>query len=304
MGLVQSIIDDLHDPSITHFGELNKGFSAAKKYILYSNEDVSKYILKVYDIEKAERRKVEFDVLKQHYNNAVSCQRPIKFGIHAEHQACYMILSYLSGMSGDKAIPGRSVEEQYKLGVSAGKELRKIHFIHPMKPFDWYGKRTEKYQTKMEECKKLGLTFYRQAFIENYIKEHIHLLRHSTVSFQHDDFHPQNMIVSDDGAISIIDFDSYDWGDPFEEFFKLPKYTIYVSPYFAKGQVHGYFNSKISGAFWRKYNLFVALNQHASQLGGIASNNLAYVQERTRYIMETHDFRHHGAPDWFNNCLV
>ncbi|TMV43740.1 aminoglycoside phosphotransferase family protein [Paenibacillus mesophilus] len=304
MSLVQYIIDELQGSSITHFEELNKGFSTAKKYVLYSKDNVSKYILKVYGIEKAERRKVEFDLLKRHYNNNVSCQRPIKFGINAEHQACYMVLSYFNGVSGDKFIPSRSVEEQYSLGVLAGRELRKIHLITPLKPFDWYGKRTEKYQKKMDECKKLGLTFYQQKFIENYIKDNIHLLKDSRVSFQHDDFHPQNMIVNDNGAISIIDFDSYDWGDPFEEFFKLPKFTIYVSKYFAKGQVDGYFNSKIPDTFWRKYNLFVALNQHASQLGSVTSNNLAYVQERTRYIIETHDFRHNNAPDWFNNCHV
>jgi aminoglycoside phosphotransferase (APT) family kinase protein len=301
---MRELIDELQDLSITRYEELNKGFSTAKKYVLYSKDDAPNYILKIYGIEKAERRKVEFDLLQRHSKNNVSCQTPIKFGIHDEHQVCYIVLSYLDGVSGDKSIPCRHVEEQYNLGILAGQELRKIHSINPLKPFDWYGKRTEKYHKKMEECAKLGLTFYKQDFIEDYIKDSIHLLKDSAVTFQHDDFHPQNMIVRDDGSISIIDFDSYDWGDPLEEFFKLPKYTIQVSTYFAKGQIAGYFNNKIPDTFWRKYNLFVALNQHASQLGGAASNNLQYVRERTRYILETHDFRNNGAPDWFNNCRI
>jgi aminoglycoside phosphotransferase (APT) family kinase protein len=125
-----------------------------------------------------------------------------------------MVLSYLNGVSGDKSIPSRSVDEQYSLGVLAGKELRKIHLITPLIPFNWYGKRTAKYQKKIAECKNLGLTFFQQEFIESYIIDNIHSLKDSTVTFQHDDFHPQNMIVKDDGAILIIDFDSYDWGDP------------------------------------------------------------------------------------------
>ncbi|MBE1442602.1 aminoglycoside phosphotransferase family protein [Paenibacillus sp. OAS669] len=300
MNVVQDIIEE-QDLAITHVEELNVGFSTAKKYILFTKDDEAQYLLKIYGIEKTERRKNQFDLMNQHFNNHVSCPKPVQFGVNDKHQVCYMILSYLKGGSGDKTISHQSVEEQYSLGVLAGKELRKIHFITPPQPFDWYQKRTLKYQKKMDECKRLGLTFYKQAFIENYIHDHLHFIKDSLVTFQHDDFHPQNMIVKENGAISIIDFDSYDWGDPFEEFFKIPKYTIYTSLYFAKGQIEGYFEGNIPDTFWRKYNLFVALNQHASLLGGVHSNNLAYVQERTRSIIETHDFNNNGAPDWFTN---
>ncbi|RKN85382.1 aminoglycoside phosphotransferase family protein [Paenibacillus ginsengarvi] len=294
------MVDELFDPSITHCEELTHGFSGAKKYVLYAG-NVPKYVLKVYGMGRAERRKEEFELLQRHVDNQVTCPKPVKFGSNEEHQVCYMILAYLDGTGGDKAIPGRSAEEQYLLGVLAGKELRKIHLVSPSVPFDWYGKRKEKYRRKREECRKAGLTFYRQELIEPYIEDHFHMLKESSVSFQHDDFHPQNMIVNNDGAVSIIDFDSFDWGDPWEEFFKLPKYTIQVSISFARGQINGYFNGIIPETFWPKYNLFVALNQHASQLGGLAYGNLAYVQERTRYIIDTHDFRHNGAPAWFVN---
>ncbi|SHE15111.1 Phosphotransferase enzyme family [Chlamydia abortus] len=304
MNIVLELMEELRRLNITRFEGLSKGFSTAQKYVLYSKDDAPQYLLKIYGMDKAERCKIKFDLLKRHFDNAVSCQRPIQFGIHDELQVCYIVLSYVQGESGDKSIPSKSVEEQYTLGVLAGKELKTIHRVTPAKPYDWYHKRTQKYRNKVDECKRRGLTFYRQDFIEQYIQENIHWLKDSPVTFQHDDFHPQNMIVKSDGTIAIIDFDSYDWGDPFEEFFKLPKYTIYLSVSFAKGQVDGYFDHKIPETFWRKYNLFVALNQHASQLGGVISNNLAYVQERTRSIIETHDFHNNGAPDWYTRCPV
>lgn len=299
MHLIQDLIEELQGISVTHYEELSKGFSTAKKYILYTKEHVSQYILKIYGIEKADRRKAEFDLLNQHFQNHVLCQKPVQFGINEKHQVCYILLTYLEGISGDISIPLCSAEEQYHLGVLAGRELKKIHLVAPRTPFDWYRKRTQKYKNKVDECKRLGLTFYKQDYIETYIKDNIHLLKDSMITFQHDDFHPQNMIVKDDGTISIIDFDAYDWGDPIEEFFKVPKYTIHISKFFAKGQVAGYFNNKIPETFWRKYNLFVALNQHASQIGGLNSNNMEYVRERTRSIIETHDFKNDGAPEWF-----
>ncbi|NGP45143.1 aminoglycoside phosphotransferase family protein [Bacillaceae bacterium SIJ1] len=303
MDIVKKLIEQLQNDDITHYEKLTKGFSTSSKYILYVKEGTGKYILKVYPSKQRERRKMQFALLQQHVSNHVSCHKPIKFGFDDELQMCYILLSYVRGESGDQWLPTKHIEEQYHLGVSAGKELRKIHLVAPTPSFNWYQKRTAKYKHKVAQCNSLRLTFYKQDFIENYIEENIHLLKDSPVTFQHDDFHPQNIIVQADGTIAVIDFDSFDWGDPFEEFFKLPKYTVSVSPHFAKGQVDGYFDYKIPHSFWQKYNLFVALNQHASQLGGAHANHLTFVQERTRHIIDTHDFIHHGMPQWYKELI-
>ncbi|GIN59145.1 hypothetical protein J8TS2_34640 [Lederbergia ruris] len=50
--------------------------------------------------------------------------------------------------------------------------------------------------------------------------------------------------------------------------------------------------------------MFVALNLHASQIGGYTMGNLKYVQERTRYMIETHNFINNKAPEWFDNCKL
>ncbi|GAB2565407.1 aminoglycoside phosphotransferase family protein [Gracilibacillus alcaliphilus] len=295
---ITEIVTSNHLPVVT-YEELKSGYSAAKKYKLYSAEGKPLYLLKMYDILKKDRVKHEFELLKIHAKNEVSCPEAIIFNYKEEEQICYLILSYIDGASGDSTLAALEEELQYKIGLQAGKELRKIHLITPNHSFNWFKKRLDKYQHKMETCKELGLTFYKQTYVESYIKENIHLLKNSPVCFQHDDFHPQNIIIKNQKLAGIIDFDSFDWGDPFEEFFKIPKYTAQVSKYFAIGQVMGYFDNRIPEIFWRKYNLFVALNQHASQIGGYLMGNLTYVQERTRHILETHDFTHNQPPEWF-----
>jgi hypothetical protein len=50
--IVQDLIDELQDPSITRYEELNRGFSTAKKYLLYSKDDVPNYILKYTALKK------------------------------------------------------------------------------------------------------------------------------------------------------------------------------------------------------------------------------------------------------------
>ncbi|MBM7585658.1 aminoglycoside phosphotransferase (APT) family kinase protein [Bacillus pakistanensis] len=295
-------IISLHSLPVDTFEELKSGYSSAKKYKLYSVGCKPLYLLKIYTIEKRDRVEREFELLNKHYKNNVLCQKPIIFDFKKEEKICYVVLSYIDGTSGDTALATLGKDLQYEIGLQAGKELRKIHLITPDNSFNWYKKRLDKYQNKIETCKRIGLTFYKQKFIESYINENINLLKNSPICFQHDDFHPQNIIIKNKKLNGIIDFDSFDWGDPFEEFFKLPKYTIQTSTYFAKGQIMGYFDNKIPDIFWRKYNLFVALNQHASQIGGYSMGNLKYVQERTRYIIETHDFLNNKPPEWFDNC--
>ena len=72
-----------------------------------------------------------------------------------------------------------------------------------------------------------------------------------------------------------------------------------ISVEFSKGQVDGYFAGFVPDYFWRKYNLFVALNFHASIIGGHHQNNLEKVRERQKNIFDTHDFVTHGAPEWY-----
>lgn len=285
--------------SVDSYEELKSGYSPAKKYKLYSAERKPLYLLKIYDLKKKDRIKQQFKLLNKHYQNKVLCPKPVLFDFKEEEQICYLILSYLEGASGDIVLPTLTEDSQYKIGLQAGKELRKIHLMTPETSFNGYKKRLNKYQNKRATCKRLGLTFYQQKFVENYINEHIHLLKNSPVCFQHDDFQPQNIIIKNQKIAGIIDFDSFDWGDPFEEFFKLPKYTVQTSIHFAKGQVMGYFACSIPDEFWKKYNLFVALNQHASQIGGYLMGNLEYVKERTKHIIDTHDFITNKPPKWF-----
>lgn len=47
------------------------------------------------------------------------------------------------------------------------------------------------------------------------------LLNGRTQSYQHGDYHVGNMIISPDNALSIIDFNRSDFGDPWEEFNRI-----------------------------------------------------------------------------------
>lgn len=278
---------------------LLKGYSNDEKYLLELNNKTT-LLMKVSNMKDYDRKKQEFDYLNIHYKNGVKCSKPLDFFIIEKFNVCITILTYLEGKSGDEVLPLLPNEIQYSLGYEAAIELRKIHEVKPSKPFDWYKRRWEKYQSKKKQLFELSCRFYKQDEIENYIGENFMILKDSCIRFQHDDFQPMNIIINEKELIGIIDFNRYGWGDPIEDFFKLPKYTNEISMHFSKGQIDGYFNNAIPDIFWRKYNLFVALNFHASIIGGHSYNQLDKVRERQIKIYNTHDFETHGVPEWYS----
>ena len=184
--------------------------------------------------------------------------------------------------------------------------MKKIHRCTPENEIDWYEIRWNKYLRKKQDVRKNNLSFTKQKYIKSYIEKNFILLRNSPIAFQHDDFIPRNIIIDEKNQVlsGIIDFNRYDWGDPWEVFFIIPKYPVEISIPFAIGQIAGYFEDLIPDDFWQKYNLFTALNFHATILGGFTYNDLEVYEEKINRILKTHDFQYGGPPSWYTKEIA
>lgn len=63
------------------------------------------------------------------------------------------------------------------------------------------------------------------------------------------------MIISLGHSLSVIDFNRYDFGDPWEEFNRII-WSAVISPQFAIGQFNGYFEGEPPIEFFRTILLF------------------------------------------------
>lgn len=57
----------------------------------------------------------------------------------------------------------------------------------------------------------------------------------------------------------LVDFDNYDWGDPFNDFVKIALASRVDSISFSVGQIDGYFAINIPEDFWRLYSIYSAM---------------------------------------------
>jgi aminoglycoside phosphotransferase (APT) family kinase protein len=199
-------------------------------------------------------------VLGRIHGLGVRTSDPVTFGMVEALDLCYMVLSYVDGEDASERLSLMPADEQYSVGVEAGRELLKMHKMNaPGNMEAWSIRRTSKYNRQLEAYRRCGVKLPEEVAIVAFIERNLQLLEGRPNRFQHDDFHPGNLLVHGGAYVAAIDFNRYDWGDPYHDFLKIAYFSREVSIPFSIGQIDGYFNGMIPENFWNLYALYSAM---------------------------------------------
>jgi aminoglycoside phosphotransferase (APT) family kinase protein len=300
---MESVIEQI--PSLSGFTdikELHKGFSDERKFIV-SLQNGKQLLLRIAGIEKYEAKKEEFSVLKNLKLYNVKYSEPLELGVMEDVNVCYMVFHFLEGEDAEQLLPVYTEEEQYRIGLEAGKELRKMHmYSAPLHMVSWHLRQLEKCQRYVDVYKQCGVSIKNDEQIIDFLEENYQYMEHRPNVFQHDDFHPSNLIVKDKQYVGAIDFQRYDWGDPYFEFRKVALFSRGVSIPFSIGQIHGYFGvGNISEEFWRLYSLYTAMDIFSTVVWTlkVAPHTFDKMLDRLYLILEDHDYFKRITPFWY-----
>ena len=281
---------------------IKKGWSSDKKYLV-TTESGELLLLRISDIEQYEEKKKEYEIIKKYSILGINMSKPKEFGICNEGKNVYMLLSWLKGIDLECVLPKLSIEEQYLLGRQAGDILRKIHSI----------KVDEKDipHTNKKQKKLLQLSRYEQSKVRipgdqiaiNYVKENINQIWKKPPVYMHGDFHPGNLIYMDNGTIGVIDFNRWEVGDPYEEFYKLDSFGVELSIPYCIGQIDAYFEDNIPKEFWKANAVYVAHTSlfsitWAEQFG---QKDIEGMVRRANKAFENYDDFTKIIPKWYTN---
>lgn len=237
--------------------EINKGWSDDKKYLIHTKNG-EKRLLRTYSIEGYECKKKEYEIIKKYAKLGFPMSMPISFGTCNQGKNVYMLLSWVEGEDLEETLPKLSKKEQYELGRSAGRILKAIHSIA-------VEEEDKPKQTKREK-KLLQLQRYEESDLrvpddENaiaYVKNNIHKIWSKPAVYQHGDFHPGNLIYMPSGKIGVIDFNRWEVGDPYEEFYKVESFATGLSIPYCVGQIDAYFDDNVPEEFWEVLAVYSA----------------------------------------------
>lgn len=288
---------------------ITKGWSGDKKYCV-TKVDGTKYLLRISPVERYETKKALFDLLQEVDRLGVPTCKSVEFGTCED--GVYILQSWIDGEDAEKVIPMLSETEQYVLGLKSGEILRKIHSIPaPETQEEWAARFSRKTDNKIQKYRACGLRFTGDDKVIAYIENNRYLLENRPQCFQHGDYHIGNMML-EKGELRIIDFDRFDFGDPWEEFNRIV-WCAAASPYFATGLLRGYFGSSPQGGseppmeFFRLLCFYTASNTLSSIYWAIpfGQSEIDTMMKQSQDVLTWFDNMRNPVPSWYlKDCCI
>ena len=278
---------------------IEKGWSGDKKYLAVT-KDGTNYLLRTADIEKAEKWYKMFDMQKRVASLGLKMCEAVEIGECED--GIYTLQTWIDGEDARDAIPQMCRKTQYALGYDAGTMLKKIHSIPA--PDDqplWEPRFNAKIDRKIRAYENSNVHFDGARYMLEYIEQNRSLLVNRPQCYQHGDYHIGNMMFSK-GDIYIIDFDRYDFGDPWEEFNRIV-WCAQASPAFAAGTVDGYFDCKPPIEFWKLIALYICSNTLSSIPWAIpfGEKEITVMLDQAKEVLEWYDNMTDPIPAWYKN---
>lgn len=279
---------------------ITKGWSGDKKYCV-TVVDGDKYLLRISPIEKHDQKKVEFEVMQRVAALGVPMCQPIKFGICNED--VYSLQSWIEGKDAEEKIPLMSGIEQYNYGFKSGRILKQIHSL-PISSIleEWETRFNRKIDRNIKMYSDCKVKYESGQVFIDYINANRQLLKDRPQCYQHGDYHIGNMMVDNDNKLQIIDFDRYDYGDPWEEFNRIV-WSVQAAPTFASGMVNGYFDNNVPLDFWRLLALYISSNTLSSIPWSISfgQKEIDTMKNLAMDVLNWYDNMKNPIPTWYKS---
>ncbi len=208
--------------------------------------------------ERYAAKKKECEIIEKFSSLGFPISEPVGFGRCAA--GTYMLLTWVEGDDLEKVLPTLPKEEQYRLGREAGGILRRIHCR-------WTRRMPEetKKERKLRQLERYEASDVRIPGDEDtiaFVRENIDAIWTQPPVYLHGDFHPGNLVYRRDGSLGVIDFNRWEVGDPYEEFYKLECFGVEASAAYCAGQIDAYFAGNVPEKFLE--GAFAVYSAHAA----------------------------------------
>lgn len=167
---------------------------------------------------------------------------------------------------------------------------------------DWEIFFNRKVDHKIKGYKDCPLSISGGERIIDYLNQNRNLLKNRPQCFQHGDYHIGNMMMSGQELV-IIDFDRFDFGDPWEEFNRIV-WCAQKAPFFATGMVDGYFDFIVPQEFWQCLAFYIGSNTISSIYWAIdfGQSEVDVMMKQSQDVLLWYDNYKTVFPSWYQNC--
>lgn len=279
---------------------IEEGWSTDKKYYLKDDKG-AQYLLRISKGQRYEEESHLYKALEQLNEMDIPVSKLLDSGLCNNGKHTFRLFTWIEGVEIIKTIERLTEKEQYEYGYASGTILNKIHEIKsPPTQLSWDAYYQQKIDKKIASYRNCGVTFPNSERVIDYIQERRGLITGRPQSFHHGDYHLGNMLVTPDHQLGVIDFNRLDFGDPWEEFNRIP-WSASKSRWFASGQVNGYFNDEVPDEFFELMALYIGVNQIGSIPWAIpyGAKELEVLLRQTAEVLDWYDNFDRIVPKWY-----
>ena len=279
---------------------IDKGWSGDRKYRVTTTEGKD-CLLRIFPPEKSGKVRELFAMTQRIAAMGLPICAPAALEEHED--GAYLLQSWIDGRDAGDVIPQLPEDAQYSYGLDAGRILAKLHTLPaPDDREDWETRFNRKIDRKIAAYSSCPLKYPRGDAFIGFIAENRQLLRSRPQCFQHGDYHIGNMMVDNCGTLTVIDFERFDFGDPWEEFNRIV-WCAQASPEFACGMVDGYFGGEVPEEFWRLTALYIASNTLSSLPWAVpfGQREIGVMLAQAEDVLGWYDGMRSYRPSWYKN---
>lgn len=284
--------------------KVEKGWSSDEKYQVLT-ADGNRLLLRLSGIADLEDKHREYEIIQKYAALGFEMSRPVDFGTCTNGTKVYMLLTWVEGQDLETALPRLSEAEQYALGRKAGRILHSIHSLSLSAELIPTETKLAKKERQLRRYLNSSLRQPEDQTAVDFFERHKDLIWKQPPAYLHGDFHPGNMILTPSGKLGIIDFNRWEIGDPYEEFYKLESFGTESSIPYCIGQIDAYFDDAIPEEFWKTMAVYVA---HASLFSIVwaerfGQKDIDEMVLRCRRAMDDYDNFHQIVPKWYKQGM-
>lgn len=283
---------------------VDKGYSKDQKYHIITNEQ-EHLLLRCSLIKNFFQKEREYQFIRKIEETGITMTKPVSFGICNEGQWVYLLLTWVEGVDLEEVLGNFPVERQYELGRQAGNILRMIHQISLNEEENPIDTKISKKLLQLEKYEHSLRRVENDEEVVKYVKQNIQKIWREKPTYLHGDFHPGNLIYQSDGTIGVIDFNRWEIGDPYEEFYKLESFGVELSIPYCIGQIESYFNDQVPEQFWETLAVYVAHSSLYSIEWATQFDEEEIIGMVQRYHASIKHFDHYKqvVPTWYKKNL-
>jgi len=287
-----------HIGPIQSITPIEKGFSIEKKFKITT--DKGDYLLRVSSIKSLGIKTQEFELMRKLHKIGVRCNTPIIMFSNDSQESVYAVYSFLPGIDAEDNIATMPEELQYKSGIEAGMDLKRINSLC-FETTDWKNRKWKKHEYYVSQYFEQNYRFENDKKVLKFIEMYYDTSEAAKDQLQHDDFHLGNIILNNQGYVGVLDFNRYDWGDPLHEFVKLEWFTWPVSEVFARGQIEGYFGKRqIDDKDCLQISVYIAMSILSTIVWTLKFHPHTWIEieAKMRMILDHFDYFESVRPKW------